>query len=371
MKIEVLERIFSEKKGSCLSIIIPQHTLSRERMLNVEIYRKAIRKAKSLLKRKENDPVIIETMLAKLESLNNAFNPDVALNGIGLFISKNIAERVNFPFAVKEKIIVDSSFETRDLYYLRQLMTPYYIVALTKKSVHLYLAQGEDLTEIKDGQFPMQYQEEYEYERASFGTSFGFSQKGFEKDKRTGIKSRIDLFFKKAAEQLTPYVEKNHHPLILAGTKEMIAEFKSQSVLPKKIDGEIIGPFKEDELYRLRTKAYASLIKHQKLEINAKINDFIEKDTVKHLAKGIQEVWQAAHQGRGLTLLVEKDYKQISYLRESDPSLYLRAPKGKYTLVPDAVDEIIETVLEKGGHVFFTEDNKLRSFNSIALLLRY
>jgi hypothetical protein len=82
-------------------------------------------------------------------------------------------------------------------------------------------------------------------------------------------------------------------------------------------------------------------------------------------------VWTAAQEGKGLWLLVEKEYTRPTYLRDGDPTLYMRPPKGKYTLVPDAVDDIIEVVLEKGGKVMFTEENKLRKFDSIALLHRY
>jgi hypothetical protein len=375
MTIDILDRLFSGKKGPCLSIIVPLHKLSRERMLNAEIFRKAIHKAKSLVKRKEIDNSIsndiAETLQAKLQELAKTFNPDSAMNGIGLFIAPHVAEVVHFPFPVKEKIILDKTFETRDLFYLKQLMAPYYVLALAKKGVHLYAAQGDHFTEIKDGHFPMKYEEEYEYERATVGTSYGFSQKGFEKDKSAVVKMRLESFFKEAGTHLASYLNKNHHALIIAGTKDMITEFKSQSVLSKKIDGEVIGSFKESDLFPLQTKAYASMIKHQKEEIKNKITEFAEKDTLKHLAKGIQEVWQAAHEGRGMTLLVEKDYTQSSYLQDGNPLLHLRAPKGKYTLVPDAVDDIIETVVEKGGKVFFTEEKKLNSFDSIALLLRY
>jgi len=371
MTIDIVDRLFSEKKGPCLSIIVPLHKLSNERMLNAETFRKSIRKGKSLLKRKEFSGSISEIMLARLDELSSQFNPDNAMNGIGLFISPSVAEVVHFPFPVNEKILLDKNFETRDLFYLKQLMSPYYVLSLGKKAVRLFAAQGDQFIEIKDGHLPMEFEEQYEYERASMGTSFGFSRKGFEKDKSAILKLRIESFFKEAGSHLATYVNKNNHPLIVAGTKDLVAEFRSHFTFDKKIAGEVIGSFKDENLFTLRTKAFASLIKHQKEEIKNKITEFIEKDTLRHLAKGIQEVWQAAHEGRGLTLLVEKEYSQRTYLRDGDPLLHLQAPKGKYTLVPDAVDEIIETVVEKGGKVLFTEKNKLKVFDSIALLLRY
>ena len=40
-------------------------------------------------------------------------------------------------------------------------------------------------------------------------------------------------------------------------------------------------------------------------------------------------------------------------------------------VIPDAVDEVIETVLNKGGEVVFTENGQLDTYQRIALVLRY
>jgi len=368
---DTFDLLFSEKKGPCLSIIMPMHKLSRERMQNPEILRKAIRKAKMVLKRKAYPPNISVPITEKLDALTKAFKPELALHGLGLFVSPHHSQAIHFPFPVKEKVILDYSFETRDLHYLKQLLKPYFVLALGKKNTRLYSAQGEQFIEIKDGHFPMEYEDEYEYEQASRGSSFGYARKGFEKDKSVVTKNRIQSFFKECGSHLTSYLNKSNAPLIIAGTKPMLTEFKSLSTVENVISGEVIGSFKPEKFFDLKIKAMMSVTKLQKEEVKNKIREFKERDRLGHMSKGIQEVWQAAHEGRGMMLLVEKDYTRMSYLRDGDPVLHLFPPKGKYTIVPDAVDEIIETVIEKGGNVTFTEEGKLKSFNEIALLLRY
>lgn len=368
---DTFDLILSEKKGPCLSIIIPMNRLSRDRMLNPEIQRKAIRKAKSILKRKEYSEAVTSVMLEKLNDLTGQIKPVYDMYGLGLFISPEIAELIEFPFPVKEKIIMDTSFETRDILYLKQFLTPYYVLVLGKNRIHLYSAVIDHFIEIKDGNFPMEYHDDHEYEHASIGTSFGFARKGFEKDKSALIKMRTQSFFKEAGTQLASYMHKTHLPLIVAGIKNQILDFKAQPSFHETISGEVIGSFNENNFADLRSKAWLSLAKYKRSEVNSKIKEFTERDRLGHLAKGIQEVWLAAHEGKGLSLLVEKDFNRTSYLRNNDPILYTRAPKGKYTIVPDAVDEIIETVIEKGGKVTFAEEGKLNKFDSIALLLRY
>ncbi len=369
MILDTLNRLLSVKNRPCLSVIVPQYRLSRERMQNPELFRKAIRKAKSILKR--NPSAQGQLMMEKLEGLIKAYKPDYSMSGVGLFVSTDISEILYFPFDVNERIIHDTSFETRDLLYLKQLLSTYYVLVLGKKSVSLYSASGNELMEIRDGFFPAHYEEEYEYARPSLGTSFGKSLKAFEKDKSIVNKARVESFYKEAGNQLTTYLNRNSMPLLISGTKKHIADFYSATHLKEKVAAEISGSFSDKNFFDLRTKAWNGYVKFNQAKAKVKIKELEEKDTPHKLAKGIQEVWQASHEGRGLHLMVEKDYFCKSYLRDGDPVLYLNPPKVKYTLVPDAVDEIIETVLEKGGRIEFMEERALKRFDSIALLLRY
>jgi hypothetical protein len=369
MTSETLDRLLSVKHSSCLSIIIPQFRLSRNRMQNPEQIRKTIRKAKTILKR--NPSAAGRLMMEKLDSLLKSIHADYSRSGLGLYISPDLAELVYFPFEVKEKIIHDTTFETRDIYYLKAFLSPYYAVVLNKKTMHFYTGAGDELMEIRDGIFPMHDEEEYEYARPSLGNSYGYAMKGFEKDKSIVSHMREESFYKETGYQLDVYLNRSKLPLLVAGTRKQVAEFFEATQLKERTAGVITGSFGTKNLFDLRTKAWVAYVAFRQEETETLIRELQENAQPARLAKGIQEVWQAANQGKGHLLLVEKDYMPRAYLRDNDPVLYLQPPHPKYTVVPDAVDSIIETVVEKGGHVQFTEDKRLRSFDSIALQLRY
>lgn len=371
MNDHTINSLLATKSGPCLSVIVPTYTLSRDRMQNPEILRKALRKSKSALQRKSYAETEKEAMIHHLEEVAKQFDSVHATEGLGLFISPTRAELVSFPFPVKEKIIIDNTFETRDLLYLKQLMTPYFALVLTKNTIRLFSAEGDHFMEINDGHFPMTYEEEYEYEKASLGTSFGYARKGFEKDKGDMSKTRLATFMHDAGLHLDSYLTKSGAPLLVAGTKAHLGELMAQPALAKRVSAKVIGSFSDKNLHDLRRKSWISMTKFRKQAINQTITDFQEKNTMDHLARGIQEVWQAAHEGKGQLLLVEKDYRCPSYLRDGDPVLHLHPPKGKYTVVPDAVDEVLETVIEKGGKVLFTEEKQLGELDYITLMLRY
>ena len=76
-------------------------------------------------------------------------------------------------------------------------------------------------------------------------------------------------------------------------------------------------------------------------------------------------------QGRGDTLLVEEDFHYPARLDESGTKLTPTEDITAPDVIDDAVDEIIEGVLDKQGKVVFVENGQLTQHQRIALILRY
>jgi hypothetical protein len=87
---------------------------------------------------------------------------------------------------------------------------------------------------------------------------------------------------------------------------------------------------------------------------------------------GITEIWKAVKEGRGLKLLVEKDYAVPGFLLHSSSyDLYLEPPKEQHEILPDVINTIIEIVLEYNGDVTLVENNALKDYQRAALITRY
>jgi Bacterial archaeo-eukaryotic release factor family 3 len=363
-----IRALIQEKSEWCVSVIIPTHRTSPDRRVDTEVLHKSISQTKDLLSKKKVPVEIHKSLVESLDKLVREFDPVHATEGLGLFVSPDVSRLVHFPFPVKEKIIIDKTFETRDLYYLEQYAKPYYLLNLSKNEAHLFLLETGTLArEITNTHFPMRIENDYEYAIPTLGTSFGFSRKGFEKDKSIMNKMRMETFFKSVQENLMPFIKAGD--LLVTGAKNILSEFDTIRDKKLRIKGRVVGSFRvQNEMFE---RARASYFECRHHEIQSLIDGIEELVGTKKATYGIRDVWSAAKAGKGDVLLVEKDFRKVGYSLESGQQVSLNVPLVKHSTLPDLVDELIETIIDKGGRVVFTEEHQLDKYDQIALILRY
>lgn len=363
-----IRSLIQENNEWCVSILIPTSRTSPDRRVDTEVLKKSINHSKFLLSKKNLPIGVYDTMADSIDKLATQVDPVHASEGLGLFVSPDIARLVHFPFPIKEKVIVDKTFETRDLYFLEQFSKPYYVLKLTKNEANLFLLEtGTVAREITNNHFPIRNSNEYEYARPSIGTSFGYARKGFEKDKSMLNKTRQEPFFREVQQNVLSYAKSTD--LLITGSKTVLSNFESVNDNRLKIKAKIIGSFKERNDLFARARATYFECKHQ--EIQSLIDSLDELAGMKKVASGIREVWAAAKAGKGDVLLVEKDFRKVGYILQSGEQVSLSVPLSKHETIPDLVDHVIETINDKGGRVVFTEDHQLEKLDHIALILRY
>ena len=368
---EELLTMQKEKGKICVSIIVPTHRLSPERRVDKLEVERALDNARQFLQFRYTEPQI-KPLLQALDELYKEIDFTHNSDGLGLYVSPNIKFSVQFPFPVEEKVMVGDNFELRDLLYKVNYANPYFVLLLTEKRVRLFEGIWGEINEIKDKNFPKEYKEEYIYNPPSQSTSYaGYSHvKGFEKDKSELEAIRFKDFFRHTDKLLNDYLV-NNTPLILLGVEKELAWFENISVHKKNIIGKITGSYNYSNPTQLADMAWPVMRSHLDNERVQLIKEFTEK-IGEHLGiSGIQEVWQAAKEGKAFKLLVEKDFRSPGFVDKDAYRLYLRPPQTPHKVLADAVDDIIEMVLEKNGQVFFTDNGMLKDYQRVALITRY
>ncbi len=357
-----IRALIQEKNEWCVSIIIPTSRTSPERRVD-EVLQKSISYTKTIIRQKKPPIDIYNLLVISIDKLALQVDLVHAVDGLGIFVSPDMARLVLFPFPVKEKIMVDQTFETRDLYYLEQFSKPYYVLKLTKNEAHLFLLEtGTVAREITNTHFPMRNGYAFEHAKPTMGTSFGFARKGFEKDKSSMNKTRLKSFFKEVQHNLLARIKTSD--VLITGSRNILFNFESAPDNHLKIRGRIIGNFKDQN--DLFTRARSTYFEYKHDEIQILIDRLDEFVGTKKVTFGIRDVWSAANTGKGDMLLVEKDFRKVGDTLQSGQKVSL--PLAKHTKIPDLADQIIETIIDKGGRVVYTEDNQLEKYDQIALV---
>jgi len=148
---------------------------------------------------------------------------------------------------------------------------------------------------------------------------------------------------------------------------QLVLNINDQIINNKYLDAKIWLSF------ALHVTAGGTLIKRLDYfilkELLAKIE---EADSQKKLAVGIQNVWREAVSRKGNLLIVEKNYIYAAEHGGAAEVIYpVGDPLNKYALIKDAVDEVIEKVIEYGGDIEFVDDGVLDNFEHIALILYF
>ena len=158
-------------------------------------------------------------------------------------------------------------------------------------------------------------------------------------------------------------------PLFVLGDKKVIHQFKNITRHASSIidyaehNGENISPGKLRKTIRPLIHNWPGVkresLKHQLTHASGE----------KKVVSGIEEVFSEAMHRHGRLLLVEKNYKYPSEYG-SDTELIDSAihPYGSSSYIKDAVDDIIEKVLEENGDVEFVDKDVLKDYGHIALI---
>jgi hypothetical protein len=369
---EIFE-LLNHSEIPCVSVIVPTHRISPDRIKDRVAIEKAIIKAKELLfENFSKEASAIDSVIIKLDDIVNKIDFLHAKDGLGIFVSQSLCKLVFFPFQVVEKVKVDTTFDSRDLLYYSNSIIDFAVFSISKKYLRIFKAKGEELIEIKSVDFPMVYEEEYEYSNTCRGNSFGNTLKAFEKDKSILQEIRLVEFLRNADGLLDKYIDRNL-PILITGGKKEIADYINITAHKNQIIAYLNGNYSFNGDVQLAALAWSQVqnyLRKQNEKILTHLHELIGTEMI---AIGMKEVWEGAKQGKGLELIVEKDFECPIYIGKNDSNIKIKKPLDdhEYKCVSDSVEKTIQKVISKGGKVVFVENGFLKDFSAIVLRLRY
>lgn len=368
---EELALVQNARGGICVSIIVPTHPTSPGRRVDRPEVERAVTQAKEFLSNQYTEEDV-GPLVRTLDELYGQIDFGHNSEGLGLYVSRDIKQLVHFRFPVKEKIMVSDSFETRDWIYQVYYSRPYYLLLLTEKDARLYGGVVDALEEVVDKNFPMAFGQAYEYNRPSRASSYTGNAltKGFERDKSQLEELHYEGLLKGMDDVLNSYLLEDI-PLLVAGAQKDVAYFK-KITRHLHTAGELEGNYAYRPLNELGALSWELMKKYLDQEKQLLVELWKERVGQGHGVSGLTTCWKAANEGKGYKLLVEKDFSVPGYLiKEDDSRLYLEPPNVSHTVLPDAVNALMEMVLDKGGQVIPLENGTLLTHGGVVMITRY
>lgn len=300
----------------------------------------------------------IADVLEKLEALPDQLEVHKNLESLNIFLSKDTFEfiRTNIP-VTNEGVWLDDTFHIRPLIKAMNRVTEYLVLYLTKKGVHLYLAINDSIVrEIENEDFP--------YTENNYNLSHLFSEADDETNKIREFYNQVD----KAVQRANP--EGTLQCLVVA-TDDNYGSFIAEADNPSTYLGNISVDFNSPTQKNEFMEAAGEFIKNTQHENRTRaiqeMNEAIGKGQV---VTDLQEVYQAAIDGRGDLLIVHQDFQQPVRMKDDRNFEIVDDPTA-----PDVLDDIISTiaweVISKKGKVVFTGQDDIKELGKVVLKTRY
>ncbi len=304
----------------------------------------------------------LKLLLDRLEGLVSAIDYRHTLDGLALFVNRDVAQAFYLPFTLPERVVVDETFATRDLVLALNRTPRYWVLALSEQPTRLFEGVREALTEIKEEGFPLTH--EGPGGALPLPGGFGVKQSAHRDE-------RHRQFFRQVDAALKPFLADDPLPVVLVGVDRYLAFFQEVTAHREAILTTLTGSHDKTsahELGKLVWPLVEANMRRKQQQVLAELDRAVSE---RKYASTIGEVWRLALEGRGRLLVVEEGFH---FPARVDPTGLHLTPADDPTapdVIDDAVDEVIEFVLDRQGQVAFVDDGQLAQHQRIALILRY
>ena len=272
-------------------------------------------------------------------------------HALALYASRAVRRSFRLPQPVTRRIVVESTFATRDLVAALHRTPPHLLLTLHPSCAHVYEGQPHALVPRATVHVP---------DQASTAVD----------PTDPGELSRLttDAFLGEVETELARQRAEFPSPLVIAGTPRLVDLFIRRSSHCYRLAGMIDTAHAQtqDELLRRSAVSLERYLLARQADALALVRR-AEAEGTHVLASGIEAAWQCARRGQGAMLVVEQSYSVPGRVggHPMDPQDYRPTDP---THVHDLVDDLVEEVIRRGGQVALVDDGALADHHRIALV---
>lgn len=317
--------------------------------------------------RKELDPIEAALLADQLSATVERVELTEGQQAVAVYVGDRTTI-VPLSVRVRERVVVDDTFATRDLVRALQRSPRYRVAMLGPRRTRLYEGIGLGLAEVNGNGFNLAGTSPGGPANVRVATR-GRVSREVRRDGRGG--TGVDKFIRTFDDALDPHLRTDPLPLVLVGTEPRLGAVASRSRHRQLIAGTVRGAHDfpdRDVLRRLVWPTIDTMLRRQTADA---VDELKRSGGGPRYASGVSEVWMLANQGRGHLLLVEEGFEHPARVDPITGKAVFAGDRDAPGVVDDLVDEIIEAVLAKRGRCHIVPDGRLAEHDRIAMKLRY
>jgi hypothetical protein len=303
-----------------------------------------------------------QLVMQKLRTLIKTLNYNTHKKSIAIYVSPLFEKVLYLDVPVEERIMVDDSFEIRDLVYAKKQLHKYLVLLLSYSECSIYL--GDTNTFVKIISNPAQHADDLTNDIPERVGNFS------DMAKRKEI--QMEKFLHQIDHDLDFILNTYRLPLFVIGTKRITGHFNKLTKHAGAVMTYIHGNYESASPVELKDVLEPHINDWRAVRNKDLMNRLEEAYGQNKLAVGMKNAWRESMNNKGRLLVVEKNYVYPAVHGEKKDVIYdATGPYNKFSYIRDAVDKVIEKVLESGGDVEFVDSDLLKDYNHIALVLYY
>jgi len=355
IKLKELKNIISE---NCVTIILNTHRTSPDNNKDSLTLKNLIKEAEVRLFAEENKREA-KHLVERLKDLALKIDHKHNLESLILFVNEDIAEYTRLPITVEDRVVIDTTFATRDLIRALHLETHYYVLVLSQQKVRLIEAFNDKVVKEIGNPFPIENTQFFSTTQAELSNA----------SRQTNL---IAEFFNRVDKEVNKIRKENPLPVLVCTEESNYHEYLKIADQKQNLYDTYLNKNRLDEKgHHIIKEAWEILRQYTLNKNNARKQELQKAVSQNKFLSDSNEIWQAIKQGRVQTIFIEQGKFQPASWDNDHIEYVSNDRRDKKGIVDDIYDELIEANMNYGGDVVFLPKGELPEFNGFGAITRY
>ncbi|MCD7973036.1 MAG: hypothetical protein LUG18_10310 [Candidatus Azobacteroides sp.] len=354
-----LIKLGQERNYPCITISFNTHRIHPDTDMDAIMLKNLLKEAESRVIEEYGKEKNLESLLKRMAEIPEEIDVRHNMDSLHIFLSDKTKEIIRLAwFTYEDKVHIGDRFDVRPLIKAYNRSEEYLIALLSQGGVHLYDAFNDGIiSEIKNNDFP-------------FGENPHFVMNGTERSNAKLVDDLIKEFYNDVDKALIRVHEATGLKCVLICLEENYSFLMQVADKPAIYLGYADIDYNRTQTHYIAKQAWEVVKVWQHILRIEAINEVKEAISSGKVLTDLQEIYQAAIDGRGDLLVVNENFTQpVTMIDERTFSLV--DDPHQPGVIDDILSNIAWEVLSKNGRVFFTVEEDMGELGNFALKVRY